>query len=291
MQVWDKRQSVVSLLGASLVFLIAFIVLLELRAPYGFVVLPALFASLFYYLNMRRYFLRKRCAGEVFPPDWRQILEKNVGYYRRLSDPDKRRFEVDVNIFLRENRITAIDTEIDDRTRLLVASSAVILTFGRPDWEYKKLPEILIYPRSFDSDYSTVSHPKRRALAGIVVPQDGIVLAKNELLQAFTESSEAYHVGLHEFAHALDLADGRAEGIPNDLDPRIITEWVQLMKSELRRVRQDRSVLDPYAGKNMSELFAVAVEHFFQRPDELRAQHERLYRALEEFFHQDPAAR
>src|SRR5262249_23656894 len=151
------------------------------------------------------------------------------------------------------------------------------------------LPEILIYPRSFDEDFDVTSHPQKRILAGMVVPRNAIVLAKNELLAAFQPESPAYHVGLHEFAHALDMGDGSAEGIPADLPGVMVEEWYQLMKDELQKVRHRQSILNPYAGKNTAELFAVAVEYFFQRPLELRAQHAKLYDALSTFFLQDPA--
>jgi len=162
-----------------------------------------------------------------------------------------------------------------------------MLTFGHPDWEHRKLPEILIYPRAFDEEYSITSDTRKRSLAGQIVPQNAIVLARNELEEAFRKPGRVYHVGLHEFAHALDLVDGIAEGIPGDLDPRKLKEWYDLLQQELARVRERRSVLDPYAGKNTGELFAVAVEHFFQQPDELKRQHPELFHALSEYFNQD----
>ena len=291
MQVWDHRHSLISFVGALVVWIAAGIVGSHLRFPTEGTVGGALLAAIFYYFNMRRYFLRRRWIRGPFPETWRAALRKHVAYYRRLTDAEKSRFERDIVIFLRENRITGVETEVDDVIRLLVAASAIMLIFGRPDWEYRALPEILIYPRSFDSEYKTVSHPRKRTLAGILVPQNAIVLASDQLFSAFAEPAEAHHVGLHEFAHALDMADNRAEGIPRDLDPAVIREWVDLMKTEFRKVREDRSVLDPYAGKNLAELFAVAVEHFFQRPRELKAQHSQLYNALSKFFHQDPLAR
>ena len=50
------------------------------------------------------------------------------------------------------------------------------------------------------------------------------------------------------------------------------------------------SFLDPYAGTDESEFFAVATEHFFDRPDAMHAQHPDLYEVLSAFYRQDPAA-
>lgn len=249
--------------------------------------LPALAAgAAFYAVNMRRYLQRRRLASEPFPPEWQLSLARHVRYYRDLPDPERRRFEQNITFFLNENRITGIGIETDDETRLFVAASAVMLIFGHDDWEYPKLPEILLYPGAFDEEYNFEPGVPKRMLAGQVVPNNAIILSVDQVKMAFEEPPEAYHVALHEFAHTLDLSDGAADGIPGDLDAALVKRWYELMKDELAKVRQHRSVLRPYAGKDPSELFAVAVEHFFQRPEELRSQHPELYEALSSFFNQ-----
>jgi len=247
-------------------------------------------ASLFYYLNMRRYFRRKSAVRRSFPEEWRSWLERQVPFFARLPEKERHHFEQDIQIFLAENAITGIGTTADEELRLMVAVSAVRLLFGRPEWEYPKLPEIRIYPQSFDEEYQFTSHPDQRILVGQMVPQNGIVLSRKDLIRAFENPHAAYHVGLHEFAHALDLTDGRAEGIPGYLRAGSEKQWYRLIQNELQKVRERRSVLNPYAGKNTAELFAVAVEHFFQRPEELKSEHPELYQALASFFNQDPAA-
>jgi Mlc titration factor MtfA (ptsG expression regulator) len=288
MQAWDRHQSNISLTGAFLIAVISSIVIYRIYASsIAFLFVPFLSAA-FYYFNMKTYLDRKRWLRHPFPDAWRRILQEHVEYYRHLDHQEQRRFEQNVTFFLNENRITGIETSIDDSVRLLVASSAVILTFGRPEWEYRGLPEILIYPDSFGEDYSIEGQPAQRTLTGIVVPQNGIVLSKPDLLHAFKRPGVAYHVGLHEFAHVLDYVDGHAEGIPGDLHPGQIQQWNQMMQDELIRVRERQSILNPYAGKNKAELFAVAVEYFFQRPQDLKENHESLYIALARFLNQDP---
>jgi Mlc titration factor MtfA (ptsG expression regulator) len=276
------------LIGALSVFVIVFITIKHLQFSL-WLLLPTLIVSgLFYCLNMRRYLLRRRWVKAPFPEKQRAILLKFVPFYRNLAEKERTRFENSVTIFLRENKITGIGTALDEETRVLVAASAVMLIFGRPEWEYPRLPEILIYPRSFDEEYEFSPERGDRVLAGMVVPQNGIVISRQDLLSAFRSSGEAYHVGLHEFAHALDLTDGVAEGIPAYVRAPKVKEWYELIRQELQNVREGRSVLNRYAGKNQAELFAVAVEHFFQRPDELKQYHPRLYDALASFLNQYP---
>jgi hypothetical protein len=286
MQTWDKRQSRISAAGSLILIVIAAAVLIN-RTLSLFWLLPALAASAaFYAVNMRRYLQRRQLASESFPKEWRLFLAGHVRYYRDLPDTERLRFEQNVTFFLSENRITGIGTEANDEIRLLVAASAVMLIFGHDDWEYPRLPEILLYPGTFDEEYNYEPGAPKRMLAGQVVPHNAIILSVDQLEMAFKEPAEAYHVALHEFAHTLDLSDGAADGIPGDLDAALMKQWYELMKDELAKVRQHRSVLNPYAGKDTSELFAVAVEHFFQRPEELRSRHPELYKALSSFFNQ-----
>lgn len=290
MQVWDRRQSIITFAAALLLLIIEMIVVRALHKSLFYLVPGVMAAGLFYYFNMRKYFHRRQIVRELFPQEWQSWLEHSMPQYARFSSADKARFQKEIQIFLNENTITGIGVEVTDELRLMVASSAVLLLFGRPEWEYPALPEILIYPQSFDEEYQYEAHQRDRVLAGIMVPQNGIVLSYDSLLQAYEHPDSAYHVGLHEFAHALDLTDGRAEGIPGYLRAGSEKEWYRLICDELQKVREKRSVLNPYAGKNTAELFAVAVEHFFQRPDELKSRHRRLYGALVSFFNQDPAA-
>ena len=53
-------------------------------------------------------------------------------------------------------------------------------------------------------------------------------------------------------------------------------------------MRRGDSVLDPYALTGPEELFAVAVEAFFQTPRDLAERHGELYGFLSSYFRQDP---
>ncbi|HET8649163.1 MAG TPA: zinc-dependent peptidase, partial [Gemmatimonadales bacterium] len=83
---------------------------------------------------------------------------------------------------------------------------------------------------------------------------------------------------IHEFAHQLDRLSDRPGGI-------IETSHAALERDLARGLP---SFLDPYAATNPAEFFAVASESFFERPTELRQSDPALYRALAEFYRQDP---
>jgi MtfA peptidase len=51
-----------------------------------------------------------------------------------------------------------------------------------------------------------------------------------------------------------------------------------------------RNLIDKYGATNPAEFFAVVTEVFFEKSRQLRSTHPELYRQLQSFYHQDPAA-
>ena len=144
-----------------------------------------------YWLVRRRCVRRLRIMEQPFPDSWEKVLQSHVAFFRALPDSGKERFRQLVKIFLDEVRITGIETEVDDTVRVLVAASAAIPIFGFDDWEYHRLGEVLIYPRSFGEDYQTTGGPDENM--GGMVPmgqQRGVViLSKPWLLDGFDNPS------------------------------------------------------------------------------------------------------
>lgn len=67
----------------------------------------------------------------------------------------KVRFADAVFSFIRNYRITGVDLILTEEDKVLVASSAIIPVFGFPEWEYKNLNEVLVYPTIFNQTYET----------------------------------------------------------------------------------------------------------------------------------------
>ena len=272
--------------AAGAAVLVTLAVLWETRVPLVHVVVwPPLAGGLVFWLLMRQAFRRHRVSARTFSPAWRRTLDQ-VPYYVALDGVERRRFEREVSVFLDRAEITGVTTSVNDSIRLLVASSAVMLTFGRPGWTLDGLPEILIYPAPFDERFRRSR--RHEAYAGMVVPRNAIALSKAALVWSFREE-EPYHVGLHEFAHFLDLEEGGFDGVPRGLPGEAQRRWRALILAEHARVRDGDSALDEYAATSEAETFAVAVEHFFKQPARLRRRHPELYDALREYLNQDPA--
>ncbi|MBI2900043.1 MAG: zinc-dependent peptidase [Planctomycetes bacterium] len=277
MKVWDRAAHAWAIAGA--LTLGGLGALLAASGDLGIGIAAAAIGPVWYLLLMRRSFRRLRLSREPVPPEWREVLEKNVPAYRRLAPDRKAAFERDVAIFVRENSFRGVDgVEATDELKVLAATSAILLLFGRTEREFPKIGEILFYPRSFDEDYR--SHGD---IAGLVHPHGTVVLSAPDLRRSFA-AADGFHVGLHEFAHLLDLAGGTCDGVPIDLDPKLVQPWCRLAAAELERIRTGRGALRAYGGTNEAEFWAVAVEAFFEQPEALRRGNAELYAILEEYF-------
>jgi Mlc titration factor MtfA (ptsG expression regulator) len=232
---------------------------------------------------------RRKKEATTLPQNWRAILLEKVRFYGQLEPPEKKRFETGVQQFLNEVEIAGVGTELSDTDRLLVASSAVIPLFGFPGWKYRKLKEVILYEGSFNQDYDTRLGEERNILG--LVGGSGMtgtmILSKPALHQGFANHS-SHNVGIHEFVHLLDRADGGTDGVPEILlEQPFLIPWVKRMHLEIKAILDGASDINPYGSTNEAEFLSVVSEYFFQQPDLLEKRHPELFALLEKIFRQD----
>jgi Mlc titration factor MtfA (ptsG expression regulator) len=234
----------------------------------------------------RRIARRRAVLSRPFPDAWRDILSERYEHYERLPEDLRQRFERDLQVFLAEKRITGVGIEATEELRVLVAASAVTLTLGWPEADWDVLTEVLLYPDDFDRDYQFGGQD----LAGETHAWGTVILSAPALIESFEYPDDGFHVGLHEFAHLLDMERSEFDGTPTGLTEKGRRDWAALVEAEMRRLREGKSILDDYGANDPVEFFAVAVETLFEKPRELRRRHAELYALLAEYFVQDPAA-
>lgn len=242
-----------------------------------------------YSIFTKKYRERKQLIHTPFPETWKTILEQYVVFYQALNASEKRRFETEIQIFLHETRITGIKTEVDDTTMILAAASAEIPVFSFPEWEYENLGEILIYPNAFSKDFRTEGPDRNiQGMVGTGIMQGIMILSKPALIGGFQNSMDKKNVGIHEFVHLLDAADGEYDGIPQIfMENQYIAPWLEIMRKEIVRINKGLSKMNPYGATNPIEFFAVASEYFFEHPQALQKENPELYNMLSLVFKQD----
>jgi Mlc titration factor MtfA (ptsG expression regulator) len=183
--------------------------------------------------------------------------------------------------FLNDVTITGVEIIVDDKDKVLVAVSTVILLFGFPDWRYRNLNEVLLYEGSFSDTYQT-KNGKRNILGmvGTGAMSKTMILSKSTLHQGFKNKRSKSNVCIHEFVHLLDMPDGTTDGLPKMLIKRqFVIPWLHEMHKEIKQIEKSKSSINPYGATNEAEFFSVAGEYFFNQPEQFSKDHPELSNA------------
>jgi Mlc titration factor MtfA (ptsG expression regulator) len=216
------------------------------------------------------------------PQQYRDILQKYFKYYQQLTPQNKARFEQKVCNFIYGKRF--IPRNVDEVTieaKILIAASAVQLTFGLADVYLRHFTKILVYP---DNYYSSIT---RRYHKGEVNPRFGlIVLSWQAFVDGYIYPNDSINLGLHEMAHAL-----RLENMIRDEDYRFFDQvYLDKLDEWSHKICSDstHTFFRPYACVNVHEFFSVAVENFFERTDQFKKELPELYNVMTALLRQDP---
>jgi Mlc titration factor MtfA (ptsG expression regulator) len=251
----------------------------------------AIFILILIIIFFAKQYKRKQYIPGPFSDAWRKILLQKVHYYSELSHEERILFEKRIQRFLFTTKITGIDTSIDDNTRLLVASSAIIPVFAFPKWEYKNLYEVLIYPASFNENYKTNTQDSTiLGMVGTGTMEGKMILSKPALIHGFSNHRDKRNVGIHEFVHLIDKTDGIIDGIPSSLvNKEFCLPWLNHIRLNIDQIRELKSDINSYGGVSKEEFFSVISEYFFERPKLLQSKHPELYHLLKKIFTMDLA--
>ncbi len=292
---WERRTKRTAWLAAGLGLLVAALLgaLLFPDVAWWLVLLLAAAVGLAIEYGMTAR-IRRRTAilAQPFPAEWEAVLQKDVAFYRTLDEQDRARFRAELQVFVREKRITGIKTELDTTTLVLVGASAVIPIFGFPEWEWDQISEVLVYPDRFDEDYRIGHAESTLGMVGSGAMNRLMILSRPDLIQGFRNAGDKRNVGIHEFAHLVDKSDGAIDGRPGvGLGAASSGPWIELVRRKMEEMRSGRSDINQYGLTNTAEFFAVASEYFFERPGVMQQKHPELYKMMAQAFGQDLALR
>lgn len=216
----------------------------------------------------------------------RGLITRYFAFYRRLSLSDKKRFEFRVKRFVdKHNFIGREGIEVTEKMKLLISSSAVMLTFGMRRYLYSEFDNIIIYPKDYLSKVTNMQHkgetnPKYRT----------IVFSWDDYLEGLKVENDNLNLGLHELAHALHFTCLKRK---NYTSKRFINKFNELLM-RLRDRRLQRKIvksgyLREYGFSNQYEFLSVLVEHFFETPEEFREKLPEIYVYVSQMLNLDTA--
>jgi MtfA peptidase len=223
----------------------------------------------------------------TFPAEWREVLLEQVPFYRGLRGAALQRFENKLKIFVYTKTFSSRQIAVTEEMKVVVAAAACRLTMNLPWEDYARLRHVSVHASEFTNDDDTR-----------VIGTGGsskVAISWVDLVRGFAGTEDGNNVGYHEFAHALDGADGsldgEAQGPPSDLY-QVWTDVIASARAEVERALAANvdPPIDAYAATDDAEFFAVATEWFFERPRDLRATLPTVYDLLCRFYRQDPVA-
>jgi hypothetical protein len=204
-------------------------------------------------------------------------------FYNKLTKRNRDRFVIRVHILLNKVRIEGRQGfEVGLNEKLFVLAAYVQLTFGFKRFVLNKFRRILVYPDAYRNQATGNMH------YGEVNPNGVIVLSWKRLIKGHEITDDAINLGLHEMAHALMHTMIHSNDHEPGLDP-YLRNIVRLSKNEMGKIKnQEHHLFRRYAGTNIYEFFAVAVENFFETPKAFNEELPILYKYLVLLLKQNP---
>ena len=244
---------------------------------------------------------RRRIRRQPFPQGWLAILERNVGFFRRLSAEDRSELLGHIQVLLAEKRFEGCgQLQLTDEIVVTISAQACLLLLHRKTNYFPRLITILVYPSSYAvaenrpiQEHMIWEESTSIRLGETARQMGSMVLAWDAVKFGASDPSDGKNLVLHEFAHQLDYENLLADGVPALPTRRDQLAWREVMRTEFASLRAAEqtgipTLLDTYGATNPPEFFAVATEAFFERPCALRSHHPRLYAQLQSYFQQDP---
>ncbi len=246
---------------------------------------------------------------------WRHATQHYI-FVQRLTTEENRRLRYIASEFLAGKSITgAQGIAISDLMRVQIAAQACILVLELGVQNYSGWREIIVYPGQFVPEREVVDdagvvHVTRDPLAGEAWLGGPVVLSYEDVARSGDPDYAigGYNVVIHEFAHKLDMLNGKPNGFPPLHRGMSRETWQQaFMQAYLefckaadqaeKRAPYDRGAaldalpLDPYAAESPAEFFAVISEAFFEIPESVADAFPAVYAQLKLFYRQDPLSR
>lgn len=213
---------------------------------------------------------------------YEQILEEGNPFYRKLMPLLKERFFNRTLLFMEDKTFHYVDLTPNERMPLLISAAAVQISFGLDNFLMNYFKDIYVMRTNYHFGLSRIPYEGH-------VNSLGIYLSWSNFEKAFQDYTDGSNVGLHEMAHALTYVNFTArDGQDNYFRKRFRTFSKTGRRIFNEMQRGSRNILGSYAASNYHEFWAVSVEYFFERPEELKLALPDLYEELGLLLNIDP---
>ncbi|HPE55189.1 MAG TPA: zinc-dependent peptidase [Bacteroidales bacterium] len=223
-------------------------------------------------------------SNRKMPPSGYRFLADNFEFYRKFSPKQQKLFAARTIKFVYDKNFEGRDgQQVSFEMKVLIAATAIRLTWGLKYYLFPSFHSILIYPGEFYSGFSKAVVKGETNMAGVVV------FSWKDFLFGVSDQNDNLNLGYHEFGHALFVE--RFKETMDDVFIDNYDRWRRLIisKGKLKEAEL-KHTFRQYATYNEHEFFAVAVENFFERPEKFKNDLPKLYNLMATMLNQDPLA-
>lgn len=212
-----------------------------------------------------------------------EFLTLNSPYYKKLNKDERKRFLYRVRLFLQNKTFVGKKGfRMSDNVKLLISAASIQITFGLDNFLIPRFRTIFVYPEAYFNNNTKQYHK------GEINRMGAIVLSWKHFLEGFNDYSDKLNVGLHEMAHALQftIIDSNYENFQLN---NYLEEITKISSTEIEKIKNnEHHFFRSYASQNKHEFFAVAIEHFFEAPEQFNQELPELYNYMCMLLRQDP---
>jgi Mlc titration factor MtfA (ptsG expression regulator) len=218
-----------------------------------------------------------------------------------LDSVEKAHVRVLATQFLYEKAFSgALGFNVSDEMKVVIAAQACLEIFHLGIHAFDGWREIILYPDAFQvnreaQDESGLVSSQNHALSGEAWDKGPVILSWADVERDSYQLHPGSNVVIHEFAHKLDMLNGRANGMPPLHPDMEMAEWTESLSNAFEDLTESvihhRAKMNAYATTNPAEFFAVMSEYFFTAPELLFHRYPNVYKQLSRYFRQNTIER
>ncbi len=227
-------------------------------------------------------------------------LMRNAAVFRGLSAVERAHLRVLTSLFLYRKTLSGMQgLNLSPEMEVGIGAQACLLILKLGLDYYDGWSTVLVYPSAFRvtrdiSDDIGVVRRQAQMLSGESWSRGPVILSWDDIEAELSSCHAGYNVVVHEFAHKLDMLNGRANGMPPLHEDMLREQWTMIFSQAFERLQKElehhRPGIKAYGATAPAEFFAVASEYFFTDGQTLRNHYPAVYGQLVSFYRQDTAA-
>ncbi len=217
--------------------------------------------------------------------EYHEILSRYSTYYNKLNHARQKEFRERLYKLLSHIGFSSAEYKTVSREMRAVIGCAIIeITFGLKNFLPAKFSQVFVKPRRYM--YPGFSEP----FLGHVDFKHGIVcFSWPDVQHGYLVPDDALNVALHEMAHVIEHEHEFAAIFDSFFDQVDWLNWTAAAKKKIVMIRnEENTFLKNYGGQNEKEVFAVAIEAFFEQPEMFKEALPNIYQKLVNLLKQDP---